>query len=166
MSFAWKAGYPARIDASKAVESLDQIRTSNGGAIAAEDIVEAARDPSSALHAQFSWDDALAAEEFRRVQARTLLRSILVVEEGQPPRPYFITIEEHREERSNRFSYVRLVEDVLPSQTLVHEVLERALRELESWRAKYAQLAQLSQVHKAIDREVERQKKKKLVETY
>lgn len=160
MSFEWKPGYPAKINAEVAVEVLDQVREDNGGKLAAEDVVNAARDPGSPLHPQFQWDDARAAEEYRREQARGLLRHLVVIEDGQPPRPYYITIEEHREERSNRFSYVRLVEDVLPSADLTREVLERAIRELAGWRQRYALLADLAKVHKVIDREIERQQKK------
>lgn len=38
-------------------------------------VVEAARNPKSAMHSHFDWDDASAAQKYREDQARTLIRS-------------------------------------------------------------------------------------------
>jgi len=50
----------------------------------AEDVVEAATDPDSALHGYFEWDDTVAAHGHRLTQAGTLIRSIevTIVREG------------------------------------------------------------------------------------
>lgn len=56
------------------------------GKLTAEDVVSAARDPESPLHAFFEWDDARAADAWRLEQARTLIRSVQIrvsVEEGR-----------------------------------------------------------------------------------
>lgn len=45
------------------------------GVVTPEHVVDAARDPRSPLHEYFEWDDAEAAEAYRREQARALLRS-------------------------------------------------------------------------------------------
>jgi hypothetical protein len=39
-----------------------------------QDVVDAARDPKHILHGQFNWNDAEAAERYRLIQARELLR--------------------------------------------------------------------------------------------
>ena len=43
------------------------------------DVVDDARDPESPLHAHFEWDDARASEEWRREQARRLIRAVPVL---------------------------------------------------------------------------------------
>lgn len=48
------------------------------GRFAPNDVVEAARDEDSPLHAFFEWDDSLAAEAHRVEQARRLIRSVRV----------------------------------------------------------------------------------------
>lgn len=48
------------------------------GTATPEALVDLARDPTSAIHAYFEWDDTKAAEQYRRVQARYYLRSITV----------------------------------------------------------------------------------------
>lgn len=48
------------------------------GKVAPAQIVEAARDENSPLHGVFEWDDTIAAEEHRLLQARQLIRTIVV----------------------------------------------------------------------------------------
>lgn len=49
-----------------------------GGVIHPADVVEVARDPKSAMHNQFEWDDDEAAQAYRLQQARALIRRIRV----------------------------------------------------------------------------------------
>lgn len=49
------------------------------GHITPEGVVNAARDPKSPLHCKFEWDDGIAAEQYRRDQARTLIRKLTFV---------------------------------------------------------------------------------------
>lgn len=44
------------------------------GRLTPQKVVDAARDPDSPLHAEFIWDDAVAAEKHRLDKARRLLR--------------------------------------------------------------------------------------------
>lgn len=50
----------------------------HGGTITPDQVVEAAQDDGSPLHAYFQWDDGAAAREYRRDQARELIRSVKV----------------------------------------------------------------------------------------
>jgi len=42
-------------------------------------VVTEARDEGHPLHARFEWDDGVAAEKYRQVQAQELIRSVKVV---------------------------------------------------------------------------------------
>lgn len=57
-------------------EELETLIT--GGVIYPVDVVNAARNPNSAMHSQFEWDDGEAAEAWRLQQARTLIRRVKV----------------------------------------------------------------------------------------
>jgi hypothetical protein len=46
------------------------------GNITPEMVVTDARDPRSPLHARFDWDDSTAAEAYRIIQARVLIKTI------------------------------------------------------------------------------------------
>lgn len=50
------------------------------GELTAKAVVDEARDPDSALHSRFEWDDSIAGERFREIQAGELIRSVKVVE--------------------------------------------------------------------------------------
>lgn len=48
------------------------------GRLEPTDVVEAARDPASALHPYFEWDDTEAARQHRLGQARQLIRRVKI----------------------------------------------------------------------------------------
>lgn len=48
------------------------------GRLTPQAVVDAAKDPDSALHDRFEWDDSKAAAEFRLEQARELIRMVRV----------------------------------------------------------------------------------------
>lgn len=56
-------------------ERLLELERDNGR-LAPADVVDAARDPTSPLHSHFTWDDSEAAEKYRLMQARTLIRTV------------------------------------------------------------------------------------------
>jgi hypothetical protein len=66
------------ISLSKAAR-LAVIDLEQRGRLTPRDLVEAARDPESPLHAVFEWDDDKAADDWRIEQARRLIRSIKVM---------------------------------------------------------------------------------------
>jgi hypothetical protein len=63
------------VSIQKVAERLLELERDNGR-LAPADVVEAARDPESPLHSHFNWDDSDAAEKYRLMQARTLIRTV------------------------------------------------------------------------------------------
>lgn len=62
------------------------------GQLTASGVLEAARDEDSPLHAAFEWDDDEAAERYRLMQARALIRAVQIVKSGQPPRSVYVHV--------------------------------------------------------------------------
>ena len=58
-------------------EQLDQIRTQYGKLTPAS-VVNEARDPDHPLHSRFEWDDAVAGDKYRLMQARQLIAVVKV----------------------------------------------------------------------------------------
>ncbi len=80
----WKKNVPtAGIDASKAYEAMEEIRAKNKG-LTDDALVLAAKPKSHVLHNFFEWSDDKAAVEYRRMQARQLMRSFEVVYKEMP----------------------------------------------------------------------------------
>lgn len=55
-------------------EELEIIARASGGIATPEAVVDYAKDPSTALHSRFEWDDAVAGHLHRLEQARHILR--------------------------------------------------------------------------------------------
>lgn len=58
---------------------LSRIESLNGGRLTADDVVAAAAEKNSILHALFEWDNRKAAAKFRLDQARSLIARVRVV---------------------------------------------------------------------------------------
>jgi hypothetical protein len=147
--YGWRSGARINIDAQKAGEALEKLQKRKNGLLEPGDIVDAARDEGSILHAHFQWDDAAAAELYREDQARDLVRSLTVDVsrsnlEERPVRA-FVNVETGGER-----GYVSTV-TAMSSDDLRKQVLEKAFAELEAWRARHAELSELARIFSAID---------------
>lgn len=60
---------------SEVTHELNLLAKKYKGHLTPEIVIRAAKDPDSALHGEFTWDDAEAAHRYRLVQARALIRS-------------------------------------------------------------------------------------------
>lgn len=81
MVFAWKLPGVIPVDAQTAGDELSRIYKRDGG-IDPKTVVDESREEGAPLHRCFEWDDAEAAEKYRRSQAMHVIRSITVVSEA------------------------------------------------------------------------------------
>lgn len=87
MEFCYRKGFSVPgINAGDAAAELDRIRQFHGE-LTPEVVIEESRSESAPLHPAFEWDNEKAAEEFRKQQARHLLRGICIVREESTPIP-------------------------------------------------------------------------------
>lgn len=91
-SYEFRGGRYRGLDAQAVGESLDAIRNSLGGEVTPSAVVEYAADEESPLHEAFTWDDDEAARKHRLLEARWLLRRVVVVRKGRDPEPAFTSI--------------------------------------------------------------------------
>jgi hypothetical protein len=131
------AGRIKRAGPQRIGEALEAIRVENAGELHPADVVESARDGASPLHRYFQWDDAKAAREHRLDQARTLIRSIRVIDDEDRSKPAFLSIR-----ADNGIAY-RAIADVLSSGDLRERLLAQAQRDLDSWTARYRELKEI-----------------------
>jgi hypothetical protein len=59
-------------------QELERIRKANGGKLATETVVAEATPEDALLHNHFEWDDLKAGHEYRLIQARTLVKVVVV----------------------------------------------------------------------------------------
>lgn len=90
MIYKFKQGNTFKgIDAQVAGDELERIRNANGGRLEVHEVVRWAAEPESPIHNAFTWDNEQAADAYRLAEARTLIRSVVVVKEQGPPQPAF-----------------------------------------------------------------------------
>ena len=122
-------------------ESLEAIAAESKGELRPDAVVTAAREKSHPLHGFFLWDDAEAADLYRREQARTLIRSIRIEPEepGQePPRAFHSIADNGRSYRS--------FNEIAGSVSLQERLMAQADAELESFVRRHARMADICAV--------------------
>jgi hypothetical protein len=133
---------------------LVQIGKAHGGFVRPSDVVQAARAARNPLHQFFEWDNTKAAEEYRLVQARHLIRRVTVIlTSGDEPIPIraFISLMGDRGEGSYRQTVV-----VLSTSDFRQQALEEALAEMKAFQHKYRHLAEVAEVIMAMARTTRR----------
>lgn len=128
---------------------LDRLIKRHDGLLKPEVVVEAARPASSPLHGSFEWDDGEAAEMWRIEQARHLIRVYVTVVEGSSTESRaFVALSS---DRASGGGY-RAIVSVLHDEDLRNVLLADALRDMKTFRERYAALNEMAGVMKAMDR--------------
>ena len=152
MKVTWKPGMRlGKIDAQDAYDEIERLREASGGFVSPEAIVEASRSEEAVLHPAFEWDDAKAAREYRKDQARDVVTGLHVeMVEGAEPQPAFYSVSYMQDEVAAR-GYTR-AEVVIESDALRHSALHDALSMLSGWLDRFGHLGELEEVTAAIQR--------------
>ena len=149
--YEWREGAHFAVEAQTAGERLEFIKASNEGKLTPKAVVEDARNENSPLHRAFTWDDAKAATTHRIAQARDLINHLIVrvkVESAAKTKPLRAMISVQQKEKP---SYVSR-STALSEEDLRRQIVERAWRELMSWRERYSDVSELHRVFQVIDR--------------
>lgn len=128
-----------KLDLLKA--ELERIEKEHGGMLRPEDVVDAAKDEDSVLHAYFQWDQDEAAYQYQLWQARQLISRVTVeLVEGQKTQKYYnVQVVVQKEKVNGYFN----VETIMSDEAMYNQVLQRALGELEYWKLKYEKIEEL-----------------------
>lgn len=139
----------ARSTGTDAVQAeLEAIAAQCGGVLPARAVVDFARNPDTALHQRFTWDDGEAAEKWRLQEARHIIASVKI-----EPRPD-VTVRAWcslPDDRIGDEPVYRPVVKVLSNADLRAQLLKSVVDELGRFKAKHKNLSELASVWKAID---------------
>ena len=124
-------------------------RLTVNGVLHADTVLDAAREESSPLHPCFTWDDGAAAQQYRLIQARNIIRVYVTVEtpESNPVRA-FVSL---TSDRSMQGGGYRTMASVLNDDQAKEQMLRDAFVQFRNMRQKYQHLQQLAGVWKAVD---------------
>jgi hypothetical protein len=158
LEYAWRDGARlqkgARVPAQAVGERLERLRAAGAGELTPEAVVEDARHPASPLHSLFEWDDTQAAHQYRLVQARAVIRAVIVryrAAAGDGARSVVAFVNLKDGDRQYYTATAVALSD--PARRAI--ALRQAWEDFQALRRRYAQLAEFAQLFAALD-EIER----------
>lgn len=143
MKYCWKTvGFSANAD--KVGKELEKIEKREE--LTREAVLEYAKDKKSELNKCFEWDDSIAGEKYRLVQASAILSSISIVVKEEPRQAtrMFVSIK-----KDNKKTYKNIV-SVLENEEEYQQLLDKAEREFILFKESYANLVELKDLKNII----------------
>lgn len=150
MVYKWKT-YSYKTSAAVAGSVCEELDRTVG--LTPENLVDASRPEDAPLHNEFEWDDNVAAEAYRKAQARLMISNLsIVIEEKkqEPVRAYFSLQRGFRKNSGTYESTITIMEDSERRALL----LEKAKAEMIAFKSKYSMLTELADVFESIDNTV------------
>ena len=138
MIYQWKSASRIKTNAQTAGEICENLERTVG--LTAQNLLEVSRPEDAPLHNEFEWNDSVAAEKYRKNQARYIIRMLCVApeKEDKPPvRAFFTVAPEQPYENIQRIM-------VNPEKRT--SLLEMAFAEFKAFEAKYAAVSELEPV--------------------
>lgn len=131
------------IDPQRCADEIDSI----GESATPAQIVDKARDERTELHKAFEWRDDVAAESWRRSQARKLCSNLIIYrQEASPETPhtrYFYKASQERGYQKSEYIYRNDSEH--------SALIARAKAELSAWKNRYAGIQEFAEIFDAIE---------------
>ena len=146
MIYKWKT-YSYKTSANVAGKICEQLDRTVG--LTPENLLDVSRPENAPLHNEFEWNNEVASEKYRKIQARLLISNLsIVIEENkqEPIRAYFSL---QRGFKKNAGLYESTI-TILSDEQKRAKLLETAKQELEAFKKKYQTLTELSAVFEAI----------------
>lgn len=105
--YSWRKGAHVKggISAQVAGQELQRIRDKHEG-ITPEVLVDESRPEAAPLHPAFTWDDAVAAENWRKDEARHIVKSVRVeYADSSEPEPAYVNVKRSEPEEGGDVSF-------------------------------------------------------------
>lgn len=131
MVYQWKTG--ARVKTAPEVAAAVMNDLAERNQLNAEMLVNVSRPEDAPLHQEFEWDDPIAAEEWRKQQARCLIHSLVLQEDDEDTEPVRVFFKIH--EASPNYEPTQVI---LQSPESTEALRNMALKELIAFKNKYA----------------------------
>lgn len=129
-----------KVKEGKYQEIITQLAEKNGNELTPTEVVEEARLLESPLHKAFEWNDSIAGEKYRLMQARLMIYSVKVTIEGKR-HPAFISARVIVDKKPMRKYFP--IDKIVTDEKLHSSILFGAIKELRHFQRKYGSLEEL-----------------------
>ena len=143
----------------KMLQELNSL--AENGLIRPHDIVAFAKDPKTALHRHFDWDNNIAGQKHRLHQARILVAQYRLVDNRGQATPVRALVSLKLDRYRREGGGYRTMQDVMADDNLKQNLLDDCLDELERTEEKYHSITELASVWREISKVRAQQKKRK-----
>ncbi len=145
--YEWNT-YAYSTDANVAGRVMEELERTVG--LTTKNLVEASRPEDAPLHKEFEWNNDIAGEKFREMQAGKMITNLKVVIKQDETKKIrgFVTLE-HSVGRPGTFERTEKVLEVTEKR---NRLLTLAIKELQAFRKKYIMLSELAELFDIIDK--------------
>ena len=141
--YSWNTGFNYSVDANDVGKEFEKL----GDNLTPEAVVNVARNENNIMHSIFEWDDSVAGEKYRKIQATQLIKNLKIN----------IISNDNKEKRQVR-AFVSLqrntgfksMEAVINDTDQYQLLLDKAYKELYSIKIKYETLSEIQDLLKDI----------------
>lgn len=141
--YSWNTGFNYSVDANDVGKEFEKL----GDNLTPEAVVNVARNENNIMHSIFEWDDSVAGEKYRKIQATQLIKNLKIN----------IISNDNKEKRQVR-AFVSLqrntgfksMEAVVNDTDQYQLLLDKAYKELYSIKLKYETLSEIQDLLKDI----------------
>lgn len=137
-----------KTDASVAGKVMEELEKTVG--LTTKSLVEASRPEDAPLHKEFEWNDSIAGEKYREIQAGKMITNLKVVtkvDETKKTRG-FVSLE-YGVGKPGVFESTEKVLSVVEKK---NRLLTLAIRDLQAFRRKYISLSELGELFEVMDK--------------
>lgn len=130
----WRKGTHIKTSADIAAKVFDELAGKNQ--LNAQALVDTSRPEEAPLHPEFEWNDAIAAEEWRKQRARNLITALVVIEEKEEE-AVPVQVYHHLDTDGSNYKSISVI---MQSQEDIETLRKQALQELISFKLKYKRI--------------------------
>lgn len=151
MVYEWKPDVDSRLavwDAQVVGEHLVELTKRNHGNLTSVIVLADAKNVESPIHNLFEWDNSKAAEQYRRYQAKSMAKSLILVRVDEQKKrvertPFVTTVTISHSDGREHDAYVSTKQS-RENPDYRRQVVERALAELARWIERWGDVQELT----------------------
>ena len=165
VEYHWKKGTRYKVDVNRVVEERKELERVHGEGVPKGALLERAKEEDHFMHHVFEWDDSGAGHKYRMDQEDSVWRAVVVVEKTAPDmsateyRAYTPMqpkiVEANSSDKISRWYETRVRLQTSEGREII---LERARKELEAFKNKYAHLTEFAELILVLDSILEEDK--------
>jgi hypothetical protein len=146
VKYVWNGRKPGGVTAETVAVIVERLRDENGGVCPPQAFVDEARPEESPIHHLFTWDDGVAGELYRRVEARRIIAAVKIVVVERPRRelaPAFVHVKHATVPGGPTKEGYRSIHLVLQNREEVDQIIAEALKLIDALNARFRHVPEL-----------------------